>query len=323
MASTRVDPRILEHRRQRRGVALRPGVSEQVHRVAAGPGARKRRAEPREGRGSEGGELAAAVGQGVGGEHAEASAVRHDGEAVARRRSDAGKVSAASNRSSSWATAQHPGATERCVVDGVRARQGSRVGAHRARARLAAPGLHDDHRLAARGGAPGGHELAPVPHRLHVQQDRLGVGVEGQPVEQVAEVDVGHVAEGGDAREADAARVRPVEHRGRDGAGLGDEGDLAGLRRHRREARVEAEARREEADAVGPEHAQQVGPRRVEQRLLELAAALRGVVGEARADHDRGPRAPRAELGDETGHARRGRGDHREVRRLGQARDVG
>ena len=78
---------------------------------------------------------------------------------------------------------------------------------------------------------------------LDVEQDRARRAVEREVVEHVAEIDVAHVAERDDMREADAARRRPVEHGGGDRARLGDEGEVAGARREMREARIDAATR--------------------------------------------------------------------------------
>ena len=66
-------------------------------------------------------------------------------------------------------------------------------------------------------------------------------GVARQQVEPVADVDVGHVAERDDVGEADIVLRRPVDQRGGDGARLRQQGDVAGLRRHMREAGIEPE----------------------------------------------------------------------------------
>src|SRR3546814_9576731 len=70
--------------------------------------------------------------------------------------------------------------------------------------------LDDDDRLAAGGNARRRHELAGVGDRFRVEQDGAGVGVHRQVVEQVAEIDIGLVAEGDDLGEADATRRGPV-----------------------------------------------------------------------------------------------------------------
>ena len=212
--------------------------------------------------------------------------------------------------------AQHAGAADRGVVDQVGA--GERAGV-RGRGGLAlrrAAGLDDEHRLVARRRARGRHELARLLDRLDVEQDRARARVARQPVEHVAEIDVGMLAERDEVREADAAAARPVEHRGDERARLRDEGQAAGFDIRVREARVQLRMRRQQAEVVGAEDTQQVRPRGVEHGLL-----LRGV--EARGEHDRRARAALAKRGDEAGHGSRRRRDHRQLGRGRQAGHVG
>ena len=65
-------------------------------------------------------------------------------------------------------------------------------------------------------------------------------GILREIVEQVAEIDIGHVADRDEMGEADAARRRPVEDAGHDRAGLGDEGEIARLGGEMGEGGVEA-----------------------------------------------------------------------------------
>ncbi len=75
------------------------------------------------------------------------------------------------------------------------------------------PRLEHDHRLGARRQPSGRHELARRAQVFHAQQDRLGGGIGGQVVEQVAEIDVHVVAQRDELRKADAALAGPVQHR--------------------------------------------------------------------------------------------------------------
>ena len=86
-------------------------------------------------------------------------------------------------------------------------------------------------------------------------------------VEQVAEVDVGHVADRDQVGEADAAPRRPVEDAGHDRAGLGDEREPARRGGEMREGGVQAASRHHDAQAVGADDAQQMRSRRVEHGL--------------------------------------------------------
>jgi hypothetical protein len=132
-----------------------------------------------------------------------------------------------------------------------------------------------------------------------------------QVIEQVAEIDIGAFAERHHQREADAPRLRPVQDRGDERAGLRDEGDVAGECVGVRKGGVQADVRRQQADAVRSEDPQQEWPGGVERHLLLRCAEPGG-------HHDRGARPEPAELGDQLGHCRRGRADDREVGNLRQ-----
>ena len=123
-------------------------------------------------------------------------------------------------------------------------------------------------------------------------------------------------------RKADAARRRPIEHCGDHRAGLADKGDIACRRREMREARVEPDAgARSCPTQFGPIRRSRWGRAASSAALLQCAAAFAEFAKSGR-DDDGGPRASRAEFGDEARH-RIGRGrDHREVGRVRQARDV-
>ena len=153
-----------------------------------------------------------------------------------------------------------------------------------------AAGLDDDHRLVARRRARRRHELARRLDRFDVEQDRAGVRVAGEVVEQVAEVDVGALAERDHVREADAPRARPSR---------APRSPARPTARRRRcspgRASVWAKLafrpmpRRQQAEAVRAEQAQQVRPRGVERRLL-----LRGAQAGGHDDRRRACRAGRA-----------------------------
>ena len=164
----------------------------------------------------------------VGGEHAGAAAIGEDGEAAALRPQSRGERDDGLEELAQAIDAQHARAAEGGVVDGVGAGERAGMGKRGPGACGAASRLDDDHRLGARGDPPGGHEFARVRDALDVEQDRPRRRIERQIVEHVAEIDVAHVAERGDMREADVARRRPVEHGGGERPRLGDEGEVAG-----------------------------------------------------------------------------------------------
>ena len=132
------------------------------------------------------------------------------------------------------AHAQHARAPERGFIGGIAARQRARVRLRRLGAGRAAARLDDDDRLGSRGASRGRHELRRVGDRLHVQQDGAALRVAGQVVEQIAEIDVGHIAERDDVGEADVAAARPIDDARDQGSRLREEGDVAGQRRRTR-----------------------------------------------------------------------------------------
>jgi hypothetical protein len=305
---------------QRGQVARLGSVADQVHRVAVRPVRGQRRVQG----------CARGVGQrrqrqacgccGVGRHHAGAAAVGDDGEAV---RHDAGRAAGQAVQRERGVEellqrvhAQHAGAAHGGVEHGVRARERARVRGRRRLPLGRTPGLHQDDRLVARRRARGRHELARRGDRFHVEQDGARLGVVGQPVEHVAEIDVGALAQRDEVREAHAAPARPVEQGRHQRAGLRHECQLPRLRAHVGEAGVQADVRRQQAQAVGPEDAQQVRARRVQHGLFHGRF-------EAGGQHHGGPRAARAQGRDQRGHRGRRRADHGELGRLGQRSHVG
>ena len=214
------------------------------------------------------------------------------------------------------ADAQEAGAAERGVDDAVGAGECAGVRGGGFGGSRAAPRLDDDHRLQTRRGAGRGYELPRVDHRLEVEQHRVRRPVAGQHVEQVGNVDVGHVAEGNDRREADAAIRRPVEHRRSERAGLRQERQPALAGREVREAGVEPDRRHEEAKRIGSDDPEVMRAGGVEHRLPQ-AVLLRHAGGQ----DDDGTSPARAKFSDEAGDCLGGGGDDRKVRRRRQGRD--
>ena len=136
-------------------------------------------------------------------------------------------------------------------VRGGQERAGVRGGGAGARGRAAA--LDRDDRLALGDSAGDLPEAARVAERLEVERDHVGLGV-GCPVPQeVVAREVGLVAGGDERRQPQAAMQRLGDRRDAEPAALRAEGDPPGLRRLRREGRVEPAARREHPEAVGPD----------------------------------------------------------------------
>src|SRR5579871_1891488 len=64
------------------------------------------------------------------------------------------------------------------------------------------------------------HELAGVFDALDIKQDGTSIGIDGEIVEHVGNVDVELISDGDHSREADLTLSRPVDHASSDRAGL-------------------------------------------------------------------------------------------------------
>jgi len=216
-----------------------------------------------------------------------------------------------------------PGPFEGGVVDRVlRGHRAGVRGGDRGR-RREAPGLEGEDRLGAGEGACGGHERPRPADRLDVEQDRAGLLVLAEVVDEIAEADVEGVAERDEVGEADTLVARPVEHRGAERSGLREEGDLAVARHRGAEAGVEVAARDDHPEAVRPEdpHPGEAGVRGAH-LLFERPPRL-ARLAKAGGHHDQAE-DPGLAAGGDGGRHLFGRGaDDRELGHPRQARDVG
>jgi hypothetical protein len=119
------------------------------------------------------------------------------------------------------------------------------------------------------------------------------------------------------------SRTGPVEDGGAERAGLGEEGDVAGLGHGGGEGRVHADGGHDDAEAVGADdpHLGELRPRGLELffELLAVFTCFLEAGGEDEDAHDAGVAAFADDVGDEL----RGDADDGEIRRLRQALDVG
>ena len=187
--------RVVEKRPQRGPIAARIGVPNDVDRVRFRPCGRKHGVELRQGRRRKAGERSAEIDDAVDREHADAAAIGHDGEALALEGAETPERLGGREQFVEVEHAQQAGPTESRGVDRVDPRERAGVGGRGARGLNMAAGLHHDHRLHARGGAGRRHELAHVGDRLDVHQDRPGLAVEGEIIEEIAEIDIERVAD--------------------------------------------------------------------------------------------------------------------------------
>ena len=318
----RIDILVIHHDGERLGVTRSIRVADDVDRIGVAPGRRQHGIELGDCLSAQRRKPPALLDQPVGRQDAGTAAIGDDGEPVAALRRAAGKRGGGVEQFLDLVDAQHAGAPERRFVDDVGARQRAGMRGGGARAFLGAAAFDHDHRLDPRGPPRRRHELARMRDGLGVDQDRLRRLVEREVIEQIAEIDVGHVAHGDDGREADAARQRPVDHRGRHGAGLREEGDVAGQDSGRREGGVEPDAGHGEPKTIGPDDAQQMRPRGGEQRGGALLADLGLAFGKSGGENDGGAGAAAGELADQRGNRIGRRRDDGEIRRQRQAGDI-
>ncbi len=225
-------------------------------------------------------------------------------------------VSAAANSSSSSSTRTRP-ARRNAAPTAASLPASAPVCVAAARADfLVAARLDHDHRLGACRRSCRRHELARGRDGLEIEQDRAGGDVGGEEVEQVADIDIGHVAHGDHIGEADVARRGPIEDAGDERARLRQEGELAGGGAAEPEIGMQADARHGDAETIRADDAQAIGARGVERRLFDLRR-------QPRRDGDHGAGSLGAELLDQRRHRGRWRRDHRKFRRFRQRRDVG
>ena len=294
-------------------ITLHRRVADDVHRVATRPVGRQHRIELGHGAGAEPGQGHVHLRGGVSGHDAGTAAVGQHGE---RRALVGAKTCQRLRGEKQFLQAVHPqhaGARDGGVVDRVGTRQRTGVRGGRPLALRRSTALDDDDRLVPRRSPGGRHELAWRLDRFDVEQDRARRGVGGQVIEHVAEVHVGMLAQRDEMREPDALGVGPVQHRGHQGARLRHKGQLTRPGVDVRKACVQPGVRREQADAVGAQHPQQMRARGRQHGLLVLGR-------QAGAQHHGGAGATRRQLGHQ---ARNGMGWRADHRQFGNPRQIG
>ena len=165
--------------------------------------------------------------------------------------------------------AQHARTLEDGIEHRITPREGTGVGGGRFRGGTSAADFEHDDGLAQRDFTRGGQEAARIPHRLHVADDALRVGIVAEPVNQIPPTHIDHGADGDEAAEPHLLAQAPVQHRRAERSALAEEGDAAGARRVLAETRVEARMRHHETEAVRPEQAHAAAPRFFEDLLLQ------------------------------------------------------
>ncbi|MGY4553101.1 hypothetical protein ACVMDO_008530 [Bradyrhizobium sp. USDA 4513] len=315
----RIAVRIIEQCAERYHVAVGIGIARDVDRIGIGPARRQHLVEPFDGLRRQCRRNAAELGQPVGREDAEPAAIGQDRQSVAARNEAAAKQFGAIEQLTQVVDAQHAGATECGVVDRIGAGQRAGVGRGGLGALRHPSRLDDDDRLQPRRGARRRHELARVLDGFEIDQDRAGVVVEREIIQEVGDVDIELVADRRDAGEAEPPLRRPFDHRRRDRAGLRDQSNVPVGRLMRGEARIELGARHHDAEAIRPDQAHAMPSRRLPRSLRERARAMAKT---GRQDRRTG-NAGRSRLRDDFGNRRRRCADDDEIRNEWQRLQVG
>ena len=151
---------------------------------------------------------------------------------------------ATSISSSSDAGANDAGLVEERVDRGLGPGERGRVRARGALARRRRAALERENRLPPRHAPCQPPEPPRVSERLDVQEHEVGLLVVLPPLEQIVRGDVRLVADRREGRETEPARLRRLEHRQAERAGLGREADVAARRGASRERRVQSRRRR-------------------------------------------------------------------------------
>ena len=254
-------------------------------------------------------EPSAEVDQAVDGQHADASAVGQDSDALPLQSVPPASVSAAANNSSKSVTRGSPARRkaahrQRRIPPKHPVRQGG------ARSLAVTSRLDDDNGFHARGGASRREKLTSVGNRFDVKKDRIGSTIEREVIDAIAEIDVDLVAERNDAGEADLIVVGPFNERRDDRARLRNDGEIARARGLGEEVRRDLRAVRD-ADAIGSDDAQAASAGDASQVFGQRTLAM----AKSGRDDDRHRRADRAGLFRDFDDAFGGNGDDDKIGR--------
>ena len=239
-----------QQRFQRCGIARGIGVADDIDRIRFRPCRRQRSVQlladrRRKGRGN-----AAKVDQPVNRQHADAAAIGQDRKPLSGRRFEPPERFGTVEQFSKIRDPQDAGTLKRGVVDGIGPGQRAGMGCSRPRA-LRHPARLDDHdRLDSGGSARRRHELARILDRFDVEQDRVGLFIQREIIEQIGDIYIELVANGDNAGKADGPLCRPVHHARGNGAGLRDQRQMSRSRHMCGKARIETDARHHDAEAI-------------------------------------------------------------------------
>ena len=259
---------------QSRRVARRIGVADDVDRVGAGPGWRKHGVELGAGRRGNRRRNAAKFGQPIDCQHADATAIGQDRQPLAGWRPDPAEGLGAVEQFAQIGDAKHARAAEGGVINRVGTGERSGMRRRRLRPLRHAAGLDDDHRLDPGRRPRRRHEFAGVLDGLDIEQDRLGLAIEREIIEQIRDIDVELIANRDHTGEAHAALLGPAHHPGDDRAGLRDQRQITRARHGGGKGGIQPGAGHHHADAVRPDDSHVMAARRVVDLCLERARTM-------------------------------------------------
>ena len=273
-----VDAGVVQTGLDRRAVAGRAGVTDDVDRIAPRPVDRQHIVQQLDGVLGQRGQFDMIGARAVGGENPRPDAVGHDGQPATLHPVIGRQHPRGGEQLGDGVDPQHAGPLQCDVIDILAGDQMAGMGDAGQR-RIVAPRLDDHHRLGTRGHAQRAHEAAGVMQVMDVQQDALGLWVHHQIIENFAEVEVDAVTHRDHAGKADALGVGPVEHCRAQRGRMRHQRQIAAADAPGIVAGVQADDRPHQAEHVRAEHANAVmaGNRH---RLLHHFAGQRVGVGE-------------------------------------------
>ncbi len=206
--------------------------------------------------GREHGQLSAGSHESVGGQHTRSAGIGDDAEARSARTRLLAESLCHIKEVGDVLHAQHAATAEGSFENVIASGQRSGVGRGSAGSGLGASGFDHDDRLAESNLARRRKERSRVAHRLHVNENALGVGIVAEVINEIAPADIEHRAGRNDRAEAHVLLLAPIENRRLQCAALAEESHAAFFRHGLREGGVEADRGIHESHAVGPDQAQ-------------------------------------------------------------------
>ena len=304
------------------GVALGPGITQDVDGVAMAPVGRQDTVESGLGFGRELSQFSIERHHCISCQYARATRIGQDGEPRTRRPRLLGQhfrhVEQVRNIVDAQNAAAPEGGFEHLITTRKRARMRGRCFSRS----FTAPGLDHDDGLAQRHLARSRQKRARIADGFHVNDDRASARIVTQVIDQISPAHIQHRADGEKRAEAHHLGQAPVENRGADGAALAHQRDVSGPGDSSRESGIEAGERAHHAQTVGADDAHVAAPGRFEHLTLEIRAVLPCFLEAGRND-DRALDAGSHTFAHHAGHSGSGRDDDGQIHLVGHVGDFG